>query len=488
MNSFIKIIIITLFANLIVKVVWVLGVEVYVQNVIGTELYGTYYTCLSLSFVFSFLLDFGFSRYNAIATARNGTVLHQEYSEIFKLKIYFSIGYLILSFLLSLLLGYSLNLFIILLVLCLSQIFSSYILLFRSVFSGSKNFLWEVIASVLDRALMIGFFVVAFLSMNSSWSRSLNAFILIQLLGNFLSFSLLGMVVSKVYNVYHLSNVKFEIKNNPVILSTLPFTLLIGLEMLTDKSSIIILERSLANGSIEAGKYAFGLRWLDAYKMFASLLAVVILPYYAQNLASRKEIQKLMKIGFTGIFCVTASIVIFLCGFSRELVDMLTNQPSDELRTIFVINVITFLPYTSIYVTQPLLSLELKINKLNMIFAFSLLLNVVGVLILAPILKAVGVGVVYACSIFYIGLAQLWHCRSFLTSGGSYSMLAKNAVRWVLFISIQIVVVVFLPKQNPVISLCAFSLISISTVFALQLVSLKQLQEIANFKRNQPNL
>ncbi len=49
--------------NVIVKPLWIFGIDRQVQNAVGMEVYGTYFSLFNLSIVFSFLLDWGLTTY-----------------------------------------------------------------------------------------------------------------------------------------------------------------------------------------------------------------------------------------------------------------------------------------------------------------------------------------------------------------------------------------------------------------------------------------
>ena len=49
--------------NIIIKPVWIFGIDRSVQNITGTEVYGLYFSLLGFSIVFNFLLDWGLSAF-----------------------------------------------------------------------------------------------------------------------------------------------------------------------------------------------------------------------------------------------------------------------------------------------------------------------------------------------------------------------------------------------------------------------------------------
>jgi len=49
--------------NVIIKPIWIFGIDRQVQNVVGTAAYGAYFSLFNFSIVFSFLLDWGLTAY-----------------------------------------------------------------------------------------------------------------------------------------------------------------------------------------------------------------------------------------------------------------------------------------------------------------------------------------------------------------------------------------------------------------------------------------
>ena len=48
-----------LLLNLLIKPFWILGIETGVQNAVGPEEYGFYFTIFNLAYIFNILLDLG---------------------------------------------------------------------------------------------------------------------------------------------------------------------------------------------------------------------------------------------------------------------------------------------------------------------------------------------------------------------------------------------------------------------------------------------
>ncbi len=58
-RTFFSNLVLLLVLNLLIKPIWILGVEVGVQRILGPEVYGNYFVLLNFSFLFMVLMDFG---------------------------------------------------------------------------------------------------------------------------------------------------------------------------------------------------------------------------------------------------------------------------------------------------------------------------------------------------------------------------------------------------------------------------------------------
>ena len=66
---------------------WILGIEVAVQNAVGTEQYGFYYAIFNFSFLLNILLDFGITNFNNKNISQNNHLLSKHLSSIILLRL-----------------------------------------------------------------------------------------------------------------------------------------------------------------------------------------------------------------------------------------------------------------------------------------------------------------------------------------------------------------------------------------------------------------
>src|SRR5437016_558016 len=84
-----------LFLNIIIKPVWLLGIDRGVQRATGIESYGLYAFILSLAFYMQMALDPGLHTHNNKQLAQNPNLLSKNLSEFLPLKIILSSIYFI---------------------------------------------------------------------------------------------------------------------------------------------------------------------------------------------------------------------------------------------------------------------------------------------------------------------------------------------------------------------------------------------------------
>ena len=95
-----------LLANLLVKPFWILGVEVGVQNAVGNEVYGFYFSIFNLAYILNILLDLGVTNFNTRNIAQHPQLIGKHLSGILGIKVCLLALYLVVTFTVGALLGY----------------------------------------------------------------------------------------------------------------------------------------------------------------------------------------------------------------------------------------------------------------------------------------------------------------------------------------------------------------------------------------------
>ena len=118
--------------NLLIKPFWFFGIEVGVQNRVGEEMYGFYFSLFNFAFILNILLDVGINNFNNRSIARDHNLLKEHLAAIVPLKFILAIFYAGIVFIAGKIIGYTADQFRMLWVLVLNQFLSSFILYFRT--------------------------------------------------------------------------------------------------------------------------------------------------------------------------------------------------------------------------------------------------------------------------------------------------------------------------------------------------------------------
>lgn len=294
--------------NALVKPVWILGIDRWVQNAVGLESYGNYFTVWGLTLTVGFLLDLGLStRIQREVAGQQGQ--SEQLSGLFATKsalllLYFisiaAIGWLNPSLPTEILWGVA-----------AIQALQSLYLYFRSWVTATQQFGADVWFSISDKALLIPLCAWWLMGNGKPMPVSLSVFIWLQLFT--LSLSILW-VCFFLYRrgVSFIGKIAFSFDD---LKRSWPYALLVLLMSAHTRLDGYWLTLWGKQGSYEAGRYASGFRLLDAVNMFGYLVASFLLPYLARN-ASNKETTRLAirnaRLGLTTISIVAISIVLIL--------------------------------------------------------------------------------------------------------------------------------------------------------------------------------
>ena len=141
--------------NLLIKPFFIFGIDRTVQNVVGTETYGVYFTLLSLTYLFGIINDFGIQNFNNRSISQNPSLLQQYFPNILAIKTLLGGAYLVVIFLMAWVWKYDFEVWHILFFLSINMILAQFIYYFRSNISGLGMYRIDSVISALDKLLMI---------------------------------------------------------------------------------------------------------------------------------------------------------------------------------------------------------------------------------------------------------------------------------------------------------------------------------------------
>jgi O-antigen/teichoic acid export membrane protein len=389
--------------NLVVKPFWIFGIDRSVQNVVGAAEYGLFFALFNFSILLNIILDFGLTNFNNREISRHSQLLPRYFSNMFVLKLMMAAVYLIVSFSLALLVGYSGRQLWILGFLVFNQFLSSFILYIRSNISGLQLFKTDSIVSVTDRVLMIA--LCGFLLWGPfKESFRIEWFVYAQTIAYALT-ALITFVI--VYSKSEFFQPKFDRGFFIVIFKqSYPYALLVLLMSFYYRVDGVMLERLLPDGSIQSGVYAQAFRLLDAANMVPFLFASLLLPIFSRMLKEGEPIAPLLRFAFNILMVISISFAFACIIYRKPIMDTLYVHHPDESSVVLAILMISFIFISLSYIFGTLLTANGSLRHLNIISFVGVVINLSLNLLLIPSFKVVGAAVASLFTQFFMAAMQ----------------------------------------------------------------------------------
>lgn len=360
-----------LFVNLLVKPVWIFGIDLEVQNQVGAESYGLYAAMLSFVMIFNIILDLGLAHYSNREIAQDPNTLARHFSELFLLKLSLGLFYFVLALVLGVFMGYWDQASNILIWLSLAQVFSSALFFLRSHLAGLHLFKWDAFFSILDKTLMVllaGYFLYFY-----TGGITIEIFAILQTVSfGFSALLATALILWKVpYFKPHFRLTKFKTRLN----SSLPYALLIFLMALYTRVDSVMLQQIV--GEQETGIYAQAFRLLDALNQPAYLFSVILLPMFATLFAKQESVSDLAKLAFVMIYVMSLSIALAAFFESDALMTTLYIEHGEASSILLKWLIFSSLAFGTTYVFGTMLTAKGSLTLLNGIAFGGFVLNII---------------------------------------------------------------------------------------------------------------
>ena len=393
-----------IFLNLLIKPFWFFGIEVGVQNRVGEEIYGFYFSLFSFAFILNMLLDVGINNYNNRAIARDHTLLEENLGAIIPLKLVLSVIYAGSVLLLGKVLAYSAEQFVLLWILVLNQFLASFILYFRSNISGLQYFRTDSLLSVMDRGLMILFTGLLLWGNLTREPFRIEWFVYAQTASYALTLIAAASIVRyRSGSFIRKINISASFK---ILKLSYPFALLVLLMALFNRVDSVMLERLLENGREQAGIYAQSFRIFEAATQFSFLFAILLLPMFSRMIRQKQEINGLVRIALPLLLTAGLSGAISCNYYKREIISLLYDAHVTYSSGIFGLLMIGFLFVSTTYLYGTLLTANNNLHQLNIAAACTVVINVTLNLILIPRYQAQGAAIASLVSQGFFAITQ----------------------------------------------------------------------------------
>jgi O-antigen/teichoic acid export membrane protein len=404
-RKFITNLILVIFLNLLVKPFWIFGIDRSVQNVVGADQYGFYFSLFSFSLLLNIILDIGITNFNNRAIAREPDLISKYFSNIIVLKFLLGIVYTFVCLGAGLAIGYTSIQFKMLIFLIINQFLASFLLYLRSNISGLQYFRTDSIISVLDRSIVIIICGVLLWGNITRQQFSIEWFVYAQTAAYMITVIVAFFIVlSKTEFLRPRIDIRYFIS---ILKKSYPFALLILLMSFYNRIDSVMLERLLPDGKTEAGIYAQSFRILDAAGMFAFLFAGLLLPIFSRMIKQADPLNDIVALSVK-LIIIPAIILAFIAVFySQYIIEWMYNEHIYYSSRIFPLLMLGFISISMTYIFGTLLTANGNLKELNILAGSALMMNVILNLILIPRYQAYGAAVSSLITQTFMAITQI---------------------------------------------------------------------------------
>jgi len=452
-----------LFLNLLVKPFYIFAIDAAVQNRVGAESYGIYFSIFSFSFLFNIFLDLGITNFNTRNIAQNQQLLEKHFGGILSLKFVLIGFYFLFSFFLGFVIGYDQIQLKMLVILLINQSLVSLILYFRSNLSGLHLFKRDSFISILDRLVLILVMGMLLYGGITHQPMKIEWFILAQT-GSYAFTALVAYLLVRKRS----SKLKFKLKtpfSMMILKKSVPFALLVLMMTFYYRIDSVMLERMLPNGAEQSGIYAMGYRFFEASNNISYLFAVLLLPIFSRMIKLKENVGPLVATAFRILISGAVFLAAVSWVFGENILQLIYKAHVFEATEPFKVLMLCFVAVASNYIFGTLLTANGNLKILNIVAFSGMIINIVLNLFLIPKYMALGAA-----------LASL--ITQIFTSSIQFILVVINfkfktnwnlIIRFVIFLALLILTIYSIPMfgfnliSNFAIALTAFLVLVVVT-------------------------
>ena len=388
--------------NLMIKPLYIFGIDVGVQNAVGPERYGLYFYFLGFIYLFQFINDFGIQNFNNRFISLNEKLLGKYFPHILSIKL--SLGLVFFSGII--LTGWALGLVkmnpFLFGIIGLNLFLDSMNAYLRSNIAGLGWYRKDSFLSVTDKLIMI--FLVGYLLLNEQTRAvfSIEWFALAQTI-SFFSVSLICL-----YLLRKKARPKFSIPDKKyfflILRKSFPFALILISTFLYNRLDGVMIGYILEDGERQAGYYAAAYRLYDAATMLTFLFIGLLYPMFSKMLSRNEQPAELYQFGSTLLWILSLVILLIFLLFPSEIMNLLYLEPGPDAAMVLMLLGTAFVFKSIFNLSGAYLLAFGDLRKMNIVLLAGLMINFFVNLILIPKLGIIGACIATLATQFLVAL------------------------------------------------------------------------------------
>lgn len=374
--------------NFLVKPFYLFGVDLHIQNLVGTDTYGMYKVLFNIAFLLQFIHEPGIQSFNSQNIAKNPDQLGFHLPRILGLKLVLGIVYFAIAIGYFLFNPYDHSWLPLMAIITINLFLSTLFLYLRTNIASIGKYRVDSLLSSLDKLLML--VILGILSWVSPFRENFEIIWLAY--GQFAAF-LIACLVALGILYRHLGGLKISFSwdyTKKLIGWSLPYALiLLSMSAYTRMDSIMI-ERILDDGGLESGIYEYGYRFLDAFNMVGYLFASLLLPMYASNYKKDKVINDLIEIGLRLMVLITFVGAASAITYRNEIMLWAHSDATPYYGDIMIYLMLSFISLSMAYIFGSLIVASNKLRNFNILLFGGVVMNFALNMYLIPHESALG--------------------------------------------------------------------------------------------------
>ncbi|MFK7810105.1 MAG: oligosaccharide flippase family protein, partial [Saprospiraceae bacterium] len=303
--------------NLLIKPIYIFGIDRVVQNAVGKEEFGLYFAVFNFTFLLQIINDFGIHTFNSKHISQNRDLLKSYFPNVLMLKTLLAVFYMLVIFLTAIPSGYTAPEYLSFLWwLTLIHILNSLMLYLRSNIAALGWYRTDSWLSSLNKFLMI-LVCAPLLWIPSFYDRFQIEWFIYAQISTLIVTAIVALWLTR--NEVSWSGWKLDFSFlKRIIKESYPYALAIFLMTVYTRVDAVMIERMLPDGAAEAGIYAGAYRLLDASNMIGFLFAGLLLPMFARMLKAKEDYQDLLRFSLQIILAGAISLSLPVYFFREE--------------------------------------------------------------------------------------------------------------------------------------------------------------------------
>ncbi|MCG8700627.1 MAG: polysaccharide biosynthesis C-terminal domain-containing protein, partial [Bacteroidales bacterium] len=354
----------------------------------GDEVYGSFFSLLSVAFVLQIFLDFGLENFNRKELAQNPNKAKELLSFSIPLKLLLAFVYLIFCAVIGLVRNYTVFEWYLFGFLVANTVMASAILYLRANMGGLQLFKMEGIISVLDKAGMILICGMILYTPLFPKEFKIEWFVYSQSLSYLITLTI--AVIAVLYKT-GLPSFHFETKKYlPLLKQLLPFALLVLLQATYFRIDSILLEELIPNGKQQAGVYAHGFRIIEFLSNYAILFPMLLLPMFSNMIKEKQNPIKLLQLGVMILIIPSIILLVAINSYRHDVFSVLYVNAQKQSADVFFIISLSFIGMCVSYTYGALLTANNNLRELIYMSAGAVVLSISLNVVLIPHFEVMG--------------------------------------------------------------------------------------------------